>query len=149
MSQQKWDKRFLDMAKLVSTWSSYPRTKVGAVITDKKNRVISLGFNGLAQKIDDNKRFENRELGLKSVIHAEENAMIFAKQDLENCTMYIYPQQPCSQCIGPIIQSGINKIVSFEMTNERWIEDSIISTRDIELAKIDLILYKKDFEFKE
>ena len=46
----KWDRRFLDRAKLISTWSKDPSTQTGAVIT--KNRiVISEGYNGLPQTL--------------------------------------------------------------------------------------------------
>ena len=53
MSGKSWDTRFIDLAKLVSTWSKDPSTKVGAVITDDNNRVISLGYNGFPKNIQD------------------------------------------------------------------------------------------------
>ena len=59
----KWDDRFLKLAELVSTWSKDPSSKVGAVIVDDKNRVISLGFNGLPRGVEDTKeRLNTREL---------------------------------------------------------------------------------------
>jgi dCMP deaminase len=42
----KWIVRFLDLARTVSQWSKDPSTKVGAVIADNQQRVVSLGFNG-------------------------------------------------------------------------------------------------------
>lgn len=42
----KWDKRFMEMANVVSTWSSCYRTgrQVGAVIT-KNKRILTTGYN--------------------------------------------------------------------------------------------------------
>ena len=43
----KWDHRFLALAEHISHWSKDPSTKVGAVITHRSKRVVSMGFNGL------------------------------------------------------------------------------------------------------
>ena len=59
----KWDNRFLNLAKHISTWSRDPSTQVGAVIVDNKKRIISVGFNGLAQGVEDlDEVLNNREL---------------------------------------------------------------------------------------
>ena len=38
---QKWDLRFIELAKLVSTWSKDPSTKVGSVIVRPNKTVAS------------------------------------------------------------------------------------------------------------
>lgn len=109
------------MAKLVSTWSKDPSTKVGAVIVDSDNTVISAGFNGLPRRIQDtDQRLNNRDIKLKMIIHAEINAIITAKRPLNNTTIYTYPFMSCSQCAGLIIQSGICRHISYKTNNERW-----------------------------
>ncbi len=45
----KWDQRFINLARLVSSWSKDPRKKVGAVITNPNRSVASLGYNGFAR----------------------------------------------------------------------------------------------------
>jgi len=76
----RWHKRFLEMAKLISTWSKDPSTQCGAVIIDAKKRVISMGFNGFPSGTsDDPDLYQNREKKYKRVIHAEKNAILFAK----------------------------------------------------------------------
>ena len=139
---KKWDERFLDMAKLVSTWSPYPRTKVGSVIVDQQNRVVSLGYNGLARTTNDNDRFEDRELSLDTIIHAEINAILFAKKDLTDHTLYTYPFMPCSNCCQPIIQTGISRVVSFETDIERWKDSFEQSLKDFIEAKVEVVLYE-------
>src|ERR1035437_2012178 len=93
-----WDARFLELARLVSSWSKDPSTQVSAVITRGKF-VVSLGFNGHAKGVTDSPgRVENREVKYRTIIHAEINAILTAKQDLEGCTIYLWPFMPCSQC---------------------------------------------------
>jgi dCMP deaminase len=117
----KWELRYLEMAKLVSTWSKDPSTKVGAVIVDSDNTVISVGFNGLPRRIQDtDQRLNNRDIKLKMIIHAEINAIITAKRPLNGTTIYTYPFMSCSQCAGLIIQSGICRHISYKTNNERW-----------------------------
>ena len=109
------------MAKLVSTWSKDESTKVGAVIVDSDNTVISVGFNGFPRRIQDtDQRLNNRDVKLKMIIHAEINAIITAKRPLNGTTIYTYPFMSCSQCAGLIIQSGICRHISYKTDNERW-----------------------------
>ena len=123
----KWDERFLNLAKIVASWSKDPSTKVGAVIT-KGNNIISLGFNGFAKGVaDTEERYKNRDFKYPAVIHAEENAILFAKQDLTDCTIYTWPMPPCASCAAKIIQTGIKRVVSIQPTEDqlkRW-EESI------------------------
>lgn len=118
----KWDDRFLKLAELVSTWSKDPSSKVGAVIVDNKNRVISLGFNGLPRGVEDTEeRLNTRELKYDIIVHAEANAIYTSPQSVEGCKIYVYPYLPCSRCAGAIIQSGIKSvIVPKREIPERW-----------------------------
>ncbi len=138
----RWHKRFLRLADHISAWSKDPSTKVGAVIADRQNRIISLGFNGFPQGIKDTKeRLENRETKYKIVVHGEINAIHFAKRDLENCILYTYPFQPCSRCAVQIIQTKIKLIVSLTSNIERWQEDFDFSLKLLEEANVNVILY--------
>lgn len=121
MNTTKWDKRFLGLAKLVGSWSKDPSTKVGAVITDYNNRVLSIGFNGFPQGVKDcEKRLLDREQKYDIIVHAEANALMFANTSLEGCTIYTWPFEPCSRCAGLIIQSGITRVVSVINSDQRW-----------------------------
>ncbi len=121
----KWDRRFAEMAALVSTWSKDPSPQVGAVIADPLHRVVSVGYNGLPHgMLDDPKILENRELKNSCIIHAEENAILFARRDLSGCTIYTYPVPPCGGCASKIRQSGIVRVVAPQEHDpefmERW-----------------------------
>ena len=56
MMNEKWDLRFLEMAKLVSTYSKDPSTKIGAIITQGK-KLVSMGYNGLPSFVPNNPSF--------------------------------------------------------------------------------------------
>lgn len=143
----KWDERFLGLAQHISQWSKDPSTKVGAVITDSDNRIISLGYNGFPRRIDDHDyRYNQRDLKYKMIIHAEKNAVLFAKASLVGCTVYTYPFMPCSQCASMLIQVGIKRVVSLVPPSEkaaRWADDFSISDMMFKEAGVELMLYDK------
>ena len=119
-----WDDRFIGLAAHVSQWSKDPSTKVGAVIVDEANRIISVGFNGFPARVRDTpERYGDRDTKLHLIVHADANALLFAGRSVKGCRMYTYPFPPCSTCAGLIIQSGIREVVSvWPMISilERW-----------------------------
>ena len=139
----KWDYRFLDLAEFVSSWSKDPSTKVGAVIADHNNRIVSIGYNGFPKNIFDDDRLNNRDTKYKMVVHGEMNAILFANKSLEFCTLYTYPFMPCSRCASMIIQTGIQRVVSYNNIPERWCEEFNMSKYLFKEANIELMLYDK------
>lgn len=140
MNSTNWDHRFLDLAKLVASWSKDPSTQVGAVIVDNQNIIVSVGFNGFPKGIKDNDRLNHRDSKYQIIVHAENNALMFAKRPLDNCTIYTYPFMPCPRCAGMIIQSGIKRVVSYKNTTDRmrWELDFSISRELFNEANIQL-----------
>jgi dCMP deaminase len=137
----KWDIRFLELAKFVSDWSKDPSTKVGAVITDSNNRVVSIGYNGFPQNIADDNRLDNRDTKYKIIVHGEMNAILFANKSLELCTLYTYPFMPCSRCASMIIQTGIKRVVSYNNMPERWANEFKISEMLFKESGVELYFY--------
>jgi dCMP deaminase len=117
----KWDKRFLELAKLVAGWSKDPSTKTGAVIVRPDKSVLSLGFNGFPKGMEDNpKWYENRESKYSRILHAEINALVFSKNSLEGCTIYTWPLGPCDRCVVQLLQAGINRFVFPNLPKRLW-----------------------------
>ena len=144
MILKKWDIRFLEMARLVGSWSKDPSTQVGAVIIDSERRVVSVGFNGFPRGIKDDRRLDNREEKYKMIVHAERNALMFSeRRDLDGCSIYTYPFMPCPTCAGMIIQAGIRRIVSVKCDNERWNKNFEVSRLMFKEAEVDLIEYEE------
>lgn len=136
-----WDHRFLAMAQLVATWSKDPSTKVGSVITDGK-RIVSLGFNGFPAGTDDDPSiYDDRERKYRRVLHAEQNAMSFAKRDLTGCTIYI-THAPCARCAAQIVQEGIKRVVSPSPNADfliRWKDDISEARAMFKEAKVNFV----------
>ena len=140
MIASRWITRFLDMAHLVASWSKDPSTQVGAVIADSQNRIVSVGFNGPPRDVDDNDAYADRDTKLAVVLHAEENAILFAPRgDLAGCTIYV-THAPCSHCASVIIQSGIRRVVISESPAEfaaRWGSSNRMAARLFQQAGVE------------
>lgn len=141
----KWDYRFMEMAHLVSSWSSCHNDcrAVGAVVV-KDKRVMTTGYNGAPSGIKTCKEKGfciRRKLNIPSgtraeicyAVHAEQNAVAQAAKlgtSIDNATLYC-THQPCSICAKIIINAGIKRIVyeqgypdefSLELINEAGVQ---------------------------
>lgn len=143
--ETKWDKWFLGLARYISTASKDPSTKCGAVIVDENRRIVSTGYNGFPQGVDDSEAdYTNRDLKIAQVVHAEVNAIIFAQRSLKNCTLYTRPFGCCSHCAAVVIQAGIKRVVSPILPAHltRW-EDSVkIAQKMFKEAGVEIITYE-------
>ena len=126
----KWDKRYMELAKAVSTWSKDPSKKIGAIAIGSKGQVLAQGFNGFPRGIDDSDdRLNDREIKYKYVVHAEMNLIYnatFNGISLDGSTVYIYGLPLCSECAKGLIQVGVKRIVmskdSLESADDKWLE---------------------------
>lgn len=100
---------FMEIAKVIASKSKDPSTKVGSVIVDSNNRIISTGYNGFVSKNNESLMTFERPLKYHLTIHAEMNALLFAKQDLYNKIIYI-THSPCVECLKHILQCGIRTV---------------------------------------
>ncbi|MCW8908103.1 MAG: dCMP deaminase family protein [Sedimenticola sp.] len=139
----KWDTRFLGLAAHISAWSKDPSSQVGAVITDG-NRIVSVGYNGFAAGVEDrSERLADRNCKLNLTIHAEENAMIFAKRDLTGCTVYV-THPPCPRCASKLIQEEVGRIVCIAPSEDflsRWADDLKLSHEMYQEAGVEYTAY--------
>lgn len=140
----KWDKRFLDLAKTVASWSKDPSTGVGAVVVDKDHRIVSLGFNGFPRGVKDDERLKDRDTKYEVTVHAEVNAVLFAQRNLTGCTCYIWPLPCCARCASILVQSGIDRVVSVQVTEPRWIESCKLGQSLLEEAGVQVYLSKEE-----
>lgn len=110
----KWTSRYLEVAKLISTWSKDPSTKIGAIVVGSDGQIIANGYNGFPRRITDSYgRFSDRTLKLNYTIHAEMNCIYNASLtgiSVKGATLYLYGLPCCHECAKGIIQSGINKV---------------------------------------
>ncbi|OHA50343.1 MAG: hypothetical protein A3A80_00620 [Candidatus Terrybacteria bacterium RIFCSPLOWO2_01_FULL_44_24] len=121
---EKWDIRFLALAEHVAQWSKDPSTKMGAVIIDPNNRIVSIGYNGFPRGVKDlPERLENRETKYKIIVHCERNAVLFAHGPVVGCRLYTWPFMSCAPCAAMMIQAGIVEVIAPVSDNSRWIDD--------------------------
>lgn len=138
----KWDRRFLDLAAHVAQWSKDPRTKVGAVVVDDRNRIVGMGFNGFPRGVcDDPDRYDDRDVKHRLVVHAELNAILNSPnpQLLRGSTLYV-THPPCGECAKAIIQAGIANLVvskSSILESGAWAESVRMAGRLMGEAGID------------
>lgn len=142
----KWDYRYLEIAKKVSMWSKDPSTQCGSVIINTENKIVSTGFNGFPKRIvDSSTRYSDRGLKYQLIIHSEINTLLQAKCSVKGFTIYSYPMIPCIRCCVTLIQAGIMKIVTCPLSKEldsRW--NSMLCESILEEAKIELVYINQD-----
>ncbi len=129
----KWDKRWLDIAGLVSSWSKDPSTKIAAIAV-KDKRLVATGYNGFPRDIEDtDERWNNREEKYKYVVHAEMNCIYNANyhnQSLKGATMYIVGLPVCHECAKGIIQAGVSRVVAtFDGVPMKWSKSNEITEK--------------------
>jgi dCMP deaminase len=111
----KWTRRYLDIAKEVSTWSKDPSKQIGAVAVGDKGQILSQGYNGFPRGVKDtDNRYNDREEKYKYVVHGEMNCIYNACNSgvsLNGATLYVTGLPVCSECAKGIIQVGIKKVV--------------------------------------
>ena len=109
--QEKYDRAYLEMAKIWGQLSYCERKKVGALIV-KDRMIISDGYNGTPSGFEN--ICEDDEGYTKwYVLHAEANAIAKVSgstQSTDGATLYI-TLSPCRECSKLIFQSGIKRVV--------------------------------------
>ncbi len=112
--KDKWVRRFLGLAREISTWSKDPGTRVGAVIVDSDRRILSTGYNGLPIGMKDTpSRLADRTFKLRHTIHAELNAILNASRSgtrLQGSDIFVWGLPTCPDCAKAIAQAGIARV---------------------------------------
>ena len=116
-----WDKRFLELSKEIASWSKDKSVGVGAIVADYQHRIISVGYNGFPRGANDEipERYE-RPQKYDYTEHAERNALYSASYlgaSTNGATIYC-TLFPCADCARGIIQSGITRVVTYEIDKE-------------------------------
>ena len=109
-SRPSWSTYFISIAYLSATRSIDPHTKHGCVITSQDNKILSIGYNGAASRLNNNKIPLTRPDKYQYILHAEDNAILNCRFPLDNSIFYI-TGEPCTSCLNKILQVGASKIV--------------------------------------
>ena len=143
-----WDEYFMGIALLSAERSKDPKTQVGACIVSEDNRILSIGYNGFPNGLQDyefpwNSIAPENYPEIKKdwyVVHSELNAILNYKgESLKGTTLYV-TLFPCNECAKAIIQSGIKKVIYLEKRDNI---SSNISLTMMLRANIELCRYEK------
>ena len=104
-----WTDYFLGLAKVVATRSHDIQTQHGCVITDSKNRILGVGYNGFARGLNDQELPKTRPDKYPWMIHAERNAISNCIVRPDDGIAYV-TGQCCNDCIMALWQEGINQV---------------------------------------
>lgn len=108
----KWDAPFLAMAKIMMDQSKDPRKQVGCVLVSPDCRHVSWGYNGPPADFDDEVwAMMDRDAKNRYALHAEDNAIANAQQDVRGWTMYV-TSPPCLRCALSIHRAGVARLVT-------------------------------------
>ncbi len=140
-----WDEYFMSITRLAAKRSTCLRRNIGAVIV-KNKRIISTGYNGAPSGMKHCLELGclrdklNIPSGTRHEIcrglHAEQNALLFAKGvDLTDATLYC-TNQPCVVCAKLIIQAGIKTVIFEEPYPDK------LAVQFFKEAKVKLYLFK-------
>lgn len=123
MERPDWDSIFMEICQTLSKRSTCIRLQTAALVVKKLN-IISIGYNGCPSKmihcmdrwkginLENNLQFleEHHHWSMANELHAEINALLRCKSDVQDATMYsLY--SPCIQCAKAIVSAGIKEVV--------------------------------------
>ncbi|MCA0944524.1 hypothetical protein LCM08_06345 [Salipiger pacificus] len=114
MSANRWQRRMMDVARVVGSWSKDPNTKVGCVMVTDDRRIVATGYNGLPRGVADRPERMERPAKYQWTCHAEENAVANAashgaKLDGTTCVATHFP---CSSCARSLVNAGVKRVVT-------------------------------------
>lgn len=104
---------YVEIAKCVAAASKDPRYKVGAVIYDNDDIIVSTGYNGAPRGVEDTLARYAKPLKQYYIAHAEINAIAQAARkgaSTLGCSIIIWGKPPCANCAMAIIQAGIKRV---------------------------------------
>jgi dCMP deaminase len=119
-----WDEWALGIAEAVAKRADCARRQVGAVILDPEHRIIATGYNGYPSGMPGcasegacprgRQDYAAVPAGASytatssrcDALHAEENAVLHARQSLRGCWIYV-THEPCPNCTRYLAGSGL------------------------------------------
>jgi dCMP deaminase len=145
------DRRFLQLCFEVREKSHDPDRKVGAVIADDADQVLSVGTNAppsaLKLTLADSYEAVRKDRAWKYFMleHAERNAIFAAYAEgklLVGSTMYT-TLFPCADCARAIVAAGLSRLVVLGLAkdpirDEKWLEHYRHADRMLAMAGVDV-----------
>jgi len=129
---------YMQVAKTIAMRATCARRRVGCVLVNDKNQVLSTGYNGVAYGtehcINSPCPAATAKSGTKldecKAIHAEQNALLQCS-DVSKINITYVTTSPCMHCIKLLSNTGCSMIVVDEKyRNFDEVEEFWVSTRE-------------------
>lgn len=109
MRPNDWIAYYIGLAYVVSKKSHDLQTQHGCIITDRKNRVLGMGYNDFPRGLNDSALPNTRPEKYPWMIHAERNALANCVVRPDDGIAYV-TGQCCNDCIMALWQEGIGTV---------------------------------------
>jgi len=136
-SKSTWHPRWAATLNLMASWSEDTSSQYSALIIDKRNVLVSSGWNGIPRGIRLQPEYHLRPDKYQYFVHAEINCLLQSPIPVTGLSMYLI-KPPCAGCAGPIIQAGISMIYYIkphDQNSEKFRENSTGWRESIEVAQ--------------
>jgi len=139
---------FMALAVIASKRSHDMQTQHGCVITDKNNRIISLGYNGFPRGMNDASLPNLRPEKYTWMVHAERNALSNCQIRPDDGAAYVTGQS-CLDCGVALWQHGIKKIYMIDSYGTMLYDDKMKNDWNIfmEQSGIEIFKVKPNFDW--
>lgn len=137
--RKSWDQLWMNFAVEMATMGTCARRKVGCVLVDEKNKIISTGFNGVPPGWPHcNESAYARCPGADAISgtrldecyanHAEVNALLHCDNVYRIKTCYV-TSSPCVHCVKQLLHTSCTRIVfseeySHQVSGNLWVSRS-------------------------
>lgn len=134
LKRPNWDDYFMALAFVISQRSIDPHSKLGTVVVDSDNTIISVGYNSPPRGCLDHLVPLTRPEKYDWMVHSEEAAILNAARNgvsLKGSKFYV-TGRPCSKCIRAMLSVGVVDIIYGPI--------SPVCVDDKEMAVIELMM---------
>lgn len=136
----KWANRFLELARLVGSWSKDTSTKVGAIAIGDAKQILAEGYNGLPRGVRDLPERFTRPQKYDWTLHAEANVVAHAARQVLAGSTVVVTHCCCAQCAALLINAGVAKVMYDGSAKTNMPEEKFVIARQMfKEAGVDLV----------
>ncbi len=148
MRPPDWPSYYIGLAHVIARKSHDTQTQHGCVITDRKNIVLGLGYNGLPRGVDDKNFPTTRPAKYPWMIHAERNALANCVVRPDDGIAYV-TGQCCNDCIMALWQGGVTEVYMDDRHGSHLIDENAMKIfhKFVEETKMSVHFIQTDLQW--
>jgi len=138
------DEYFMSLAIMASLRSTCLHRKVGCILIDSNDHILSTGYNGAPREITNccdslkcSRTTSGEKLDECLAVHAEQNAIIQCKDNFKITTIYC-TNLPCPTCYKMILNtSALNLFYLYNYKN-KLIKKDVFTSTSLKFNRVEL-----------